>query len=393
MEAAAHPWPTLGVLMLRDGLVSKEQLEAILNEQRDSRQQRMSGHRLGEVLIDRGLVTPTEVAKLVAEQYELPFTELDPTDVDSRVARRFSEELARRISAIPISARPDGSCVLAIADPATVLFSDELRRVLGPSLQFVVVGPDAMEAAIAFVFDRADELEVSPEPGPGYFEGTVVELRQEDPAEDTAPYESPPVAAHASPTTHHSPPLGALLVREGLLSEDELDAALAQQRLSTSWRLGEILVNRGVVTPAGIARVIAEQYELPFVDLANAYVDPAVASRLPREIARNFPAVPIAECSDGSLQVAIADPTNVYYSAELRDALGVALTFVVAAPGSRVRPRARPGARAHMGARRNRHAGLVGRARSRIAGSRRGRRGRRRVRRRPPGLRPRYRRP
>lgn len=333
MEAAAHPWPTLGVLMLRDGLVSKDQLESILNEQRDSRQQRMSGHRLGEILIDRGLVTPTDVAKLVAEQYELPFTELETTDIDLRVGRRFSEELARRISAIPISARPDGSCVLAIADPATVLFSDELRRVLGPALQFVVVGPDAIEAAIAFVFGRADEPAAASEPGPGYFEGTVLELRQEEPAAAAAPFEFPPVApVHASPTTHHSPPLGALLVREGLVSEDELAAALAQQRLSTSWRLGEILVNRGVVTPAGIARVIAEQYELPFVDLANAYVDPAVASRLPREIARNFPAVPIAECSDGSLQVAIADPTNVYYSDELRDALGVALTFVVAAP-------------------------------------------------------------
>ena len=97
MEAAAHPWPTLGVLMLRDGLVSKEQLEAILDEQRDSRQQRMSGHRLGEILIDRGLVTPTDVAKLVAEQYELPFTELDTTEIDLRVAHRFTEELARRV--------------------------------------------------------------------------------------------------------------------------------------------------------------------------------------------------------------------------------------------------------------------------------------------------------
>ena len=334
MEAAAHPWPTLGVLMLRDGLVSKTELEAILNEQRDSRQQRMSGHRLGEILIDRGLVTPTDVAKLVAEQYELPFIELDTTDIELSVARRFSEELARRISAIPISGRPDGSCVLAIADPATVLFSDELRRVLGPALQFVVVGPDAMDEAIAFVFDRAEEPAAAPEPEPGYFEGAVLEVQQEDPAVVVAPYESSPAAAHPSPTTHHSPPLGALLVREGLVSEDELDAALAQQRLSTSWRLGEILVNRGVVTPAGIARVIAEQYELPFVDLANAYVDPAVASRLPREVARNFPAVPIAECADGSLQVAIADPTNVYYSDELRDALGVALTFVVAAPNA-----------------------------------------------------------
>ena len=57
-----------------------------------------------------------------------------------------------------------------------------------------------------------------------------------------------------------------------------------------------------------------------------------VAALLPSEIAREFPAVPIAAHADGSLEVAIADPTNVYYSDELHRALGVPLTFVVAAP-------------------------------------------------------------
>jgi type II secretory ATPase GspE/PulE/Tfp pilus assembly ATPase PilB-like protein len=332
MEAAPHPWPTLGVLLMRDGLVSKEDLEAILDEQRDTRQQRMSGHRLGEILIRRGAVTSTQVAKLVAEQYELPFVDLNTSDIDVRVARLLSEELARRFSAVPVNARADGSHFVAIADPATVLFSDELRGVLGSPLHFAVVGPDAIEAAIAFVHDRPYLLPVagdSPDAEDPY--GIVLELRPEESTTAASPGEDSNVGALGT-GTHLGPPLGAMLMREGILSREELEGALAQQRLSTSWRLGEILVNRGIVTPSVVARLIAEQYELPFVELADLVIDSVAAARLPREIAREFPAVPIAAHADGSLEVAIADPTNVYFSGELHRALGVPLTFVVAAP-------------------------------------------------------------
>ena len=332
MEAAPHPWPALGVLLMRDGLVSKEDLEAILDDQRDTRQQRMSGHRLGEILIRRGAVTPTEVAKLVAEQYELPFVDLDTSDIDVCLARLLSEELARRFSALPVSARPDGSYVVAIADPATVLFSDELRGVLGSPLHFAIVGPDAFEAAIAFVYGRREEPLATDEPWDvPTSHSVVVELVPEESPSAATSYEDSNFSTDRA-ASHFGPPLGALLTRGGFLSDEELEVALAQQRLSTSWRLGEILVDRGIVTPSVVARLIAEQYELSFVELGDLEIDAATATLLPREIAREFPAVPITARDDGSLEVAIADPTNVYYSGELHRALGVPLTFVVAAP-------------------------------------------------------------
>ena len=51
MEAAAKPWPALGVLLLRDGLVDQDELEELLGEQRDTRQHRLSGWKLGEILV------------------------------------------------------------------------------------------------------------------------------------------------------------------------------------------------------------------------------------------------------------------------------------------------------------------------------------------------------
>ena len=331
MEAARQPWPALGVLLVRDGLVSKEELETILAEQRDARNKRISGHQLGELLVARGSVTQTQVARLVAEQYELPFLELETTGIDLSAARALKEEIARRLSAIPISRRDDGSFVLAIADPATVLFSDELRRALVSATHFVVVGPEGIEAALAFVHDRDYVPPVTTgDQDDEDWQGVVVELRSGDSTAATA-IDADSIA-EAPTATHQRPPLGALLLREGLVTDEELEEALTQQSLSTSWRLGEILVDRGSVTSAVIARLIAEQYELTYTELANHYIEPDVAALLPYAIAREFPAVPIAANPDGSLEVAIADPTNVYYSDELHSALGVPLTFVVASP-------------------------------------------------------------
>ena len=319
VEAAQHPWPALGVLLLRDGLVTKDDLNAILDGQRDSRQQRITGTRLGEILVERGVVNALQVARLLAEQYELPFMELEPSAVDTRVARAFTLEQSSRFAAVPIGMRPDGSYDIAIADPSTVVFSDEVRALLGSVPHFVVVGHDAVREAVDRAHASPDTFEAGPAPS-----ADIVDFPQPD-----TPGEPLQQSSTLAPAW---PPLGALLVRDGIVSDDELESALAQQRLSTSHRLGEILVDRGVVSSATVARLVAEQYELPFARLSELDVDPEVARLLPHEIARSYHAVPVRRNEDGSLDVAIADPTNVFYSDELHTQLNAPLAFVVAPP-------------------------------------------------------------
>jgi type II secretory ATPase GspE/PulE/Tfp pilus assembly ATPase PilB-like protein len=315
---------------MRDGLVSKEELEEILDQQQDTRQQRISGRRLGEILIQRGRVTPSQVARLVAEQYELPFLELELSDIDLRAASLLSEDDARRFWAIPVSRRPDGSYLLAIADPATVLFSDELRKLLGSLPRFAVVGPDAIERAIDFVHSQPLQFPSFVALVPAEQEADVAPLEEEG---TLAPATDDEVSTGRS-LAETWPPLGALLVREGFLSDADLDTALAQQRLSPSRRLGEILVEKGIVTPSVVARLVAEQYELPFVELEAHDVDPDVARRLPEEIARRLCSVPMRSRDDEFVEIAIADPTSAVYSDELQQALDAPLAFVVASPGA-----------------------------------------------------------
>jgi type IV pilus assembly protein PilB len=148
MEAAHHPWPALGALLVREGLVRTDELQSALEEQR------ASGHRLGEILVERGIVTRTQVARVLAEQHELPFIELAESDMEIEAATLLPEDLARRYSALPVSVEPDGSLLVAVADPTNVLHSDELRLALGVPLRFGVAAPDAIDAAIAFIHQQ-----------------------------------------------------------------------------------------------------------------------------------------------------------------------------------------------------------------------------------------------
>ncbi|HUH14285.1 MAG TPA: GspE/PulE family protein [Gaiellaceae bacterium] len=172
MEAAPHPWPALGALLLRDGALSVVQLEQALLENRSS------GKRLGEILVDSGLVTATQVSRVLAEQHELPFVDLVHEPVDLGAAGLLPESLARRYSAIPIRFLDDGAILVAVADPTNVVASDDLRIALGAPVRVAVASPVAIEKAIARIYggelDAADEEELEIEAP----EAEIVDLRE-----------------------------------------------------------------------------------------------------------------------------------------------------------------------------------------------------------------------
>jgi hypothetical protein len=123
-------------------------------------------------------------------------------------------------------------------------------------------------------------------------------------------------------------PLGALLVREGLISNEQLELALIDQQ-GTGLRLGELLVQWGWVASHAISRALAEQYEMEFLDLDATEIDPDAVKRLPAKEARSHDAIPIRLLEDGHLLVGVADPTDVGACDELRSLLGAVSLVVV----------------------------------------------------------------
>jgi type IV pilus assembly protein PilB len=126
--------------------------------------------------------------------------------------------------------------------------------------------------------------------------------------------------------------LGALLLREGLVTSEQLEAALLEQQ-RVSKRLGEILVDQGVVSSRQIAQALAAQYGLDFVDLADIVPQDEAVARVPEPMARRYQVLPLQVLDDGYLLVALADPTAVT-SAAFVGVLGVRVQLAVADAGA-----------------------------------------------------------
>ena len=121
-------------------------------------------------------------------------------------------------------------------------------------------------------------------------------------------------------------PLGALLVEAGLIDDGQLAEAL-HEGTQTGERLGELVVSRGWATEDDVARLLAEQWDLSYVDRASIWFDPDALGRMSREDAQNLEALPVRVEGD-SVMVAVAEPTEQRL-AELRRLVGDDTTVVV----------------------------------------------------------------
>jgi type IV pilus assembly protein PilB len=129
---------------------------------------------------------------------------------------------------------------------------------------------------------------------------------------------------------HAWPALGQLLVEDGAITAEQLEQALDDKRGQPERRLGEILVEQGIATRVQIARVLAQQHDVEYLDLEPESIEADVAGLLPEVLARRYRALPVRMLADGSLLMAVADPTDVLVYDELRLALGVPLRLGVA---------------------------------------------------------------
>jgi len=103
--------------------------------------------------------------------------------------------------------------------------------------------------------------------------------------------------------------LGEILLREGLISQEQLKKALLEQK-NTGMRLGYTLVKLGFVEETEISKMLARQYRMPAVDLSRFEVDPKILKLLPPDVAIKHTVLPLKR-EGRTLTVAIADPNNV----------------------------------------------------------------------------------
>jgi type IV pilus assembly protein PilB len=115
----------------------------------------------------------------------------------------------------------------------------------------------------------------------------------------------------ASAPTTMAPPAdrtGEFLLREGLITEDQLRAAAKDAR-EHSTRLGFSLVKTGAISESDLTRSLAKQYRVPAVDLDRVQIDPKLVKLFPNDLALKHNVLPIRRIGR-MLTIAMADPTD-----------------------------------------------------------------------------------
>jgi type IV pilus assembly protein PilB len=192
MAAPVASSERLGDLLVREGLITREQLEKALQEQRQS------GTRVGYNLVKLGFIQETELTKMLARQYKMPAVDLSKFEVDPRIARLIPADVAIKNLVLPLK-RDGRTLTVAMADPTNLGVLDDLKFITRYDIFPVIGGEFTLKSAIEKLYESvidtqvADLMSVIDDMGGDDVE--VVEEKEEDPttAALTAQMEDAPV--------------------------------------------------------------------------------------------------------------------------------------------------------------------------------------------------------
>ena len=144
--------PRLGDLLVDEGLITTEQLQNALEEQR------RTGERLGRVFVGAGLISEAQLLRVLARHLGLESVDLEEQVPDFTAARLLRETFSRRHAALPVG-WDDGRLVVAMANPTDVFALDDIRSMTGHKVKAVMADPAQLTRAIDRVWtSKAEDM-------------------------------------------------------------------------------------------------------------------------------------------------------------------------------------------------------------------------------------------
>src|SRR5262249_31915250 len=122
--------------------------------------------------------------------------------------------------------------------------------------------------------------------------------------------------------------IGELLLKEKLITPEQLQQALTQQK-ANGGKLGYNLVKMGFVKDEQITALLSKQYGVPSINLSQFKIDPTTVKLLPTDTARKYQIIPLSR-SGSTLTIAMTDPTNVFAMDDIKFMTGYTVEPVVA---------------------------------------------------------------
>ena len=141
----------LGDLLVGSKLISEDQLEEALKEQK------RSGRKLGRILIDNGYIDEKHMLEVLSRQLNIPFIDLKQFKFKIDIVKLIPEIQARRFRVIALNSDADG-ILIGMADPTDIFAYDELSRLLNTTVRTAVVSESDLLKTIDMVYRKTDQI-------------------------------------------------------------------------------------------------------------------------------------------------------------------------------------------------------------------------------------------
>ena len=150
MTTTATGGDRLGEILIQEGLLTEEQCQQVLSEQKSS------GHRLGYLLVKQGLVDENAITKVLARQYRMPAVDLSRFEVDPHISKLIPSDMALKHTVLPLK-REGRTLTVAMADPTNLGLIEDLKFVTRYDLFPVIAGEYTLRTLIEKQYESSDQ--------------------------------------------------------------------------------------------------------------------------------------------------------------------------------------------------------------------------------------------
>lgn len=143
----------LGEILVRENLVTPQQLREALDYQRTS------GGRLGTNLVKLGIISDDVITAVLSRQYGVPSINLDLFHIEPDVIKLISQDVALKHTVLPIS-RVGATLTLAMADPTNVFAMDDIKFMTGFNVEPVIASEASIQMSIGKYYSGSTQIDI-----------------------------------------------------------------------------------------------------------------------------------------------------------------------------------------------------------------------------------------
>jgi type IV pilus assembly protein PilB len=142
----------LGEILVRENLVTPQQLREVLDYQRTN------GGRLGANLVKLGVITDDVITAVLSRQYGVPSVNLDLFQIDEEVIKIIPQEVALKYCVLPVS-RVGATLTVAMSDPTNVYAMDDIKFMTGFGIEPVIASEASIQSAVGKYYAGSTQIE------------------------------------------------------------------------------------------------------------------------------------------------------------------------------------------------------------------------------------------